>query len=184
MAFIHAFSEPQSHLTRVPPPPALGQSLGEGRAARVAPQGTPSSPSPAARGEDWAPSPFQTFFYMSTTPRPRGRRSGSPGSKPPRTMWKPQPHGSIADWLEHISPSPAAPEEDWAPSPVQTSFHISTTPRPRGRKSSSPGSIPPRTVWKPQSHGPIVDWLGQPPQSRRTRGGLDPISVSDILPYL
>ena len=55
----------------------------------------------------------------------------------------------------------AAPVEDRSPSPVQPCFRISTTPTTRGRKSSSPGSIAPRMVWKSHSHGPIADWLGR-----------------------
>ena len=50
MAFIPAFSEPQSHWPRDPPPPPfLRQSGGEARAAGVAP------PRPAAPGEELGP---------------------------------------------------------------------------------------------------------------------------------
>ena len=42
MTFIPAFSEPQSHWPRAPPPPALGRSGGESRAAGVAPRGKPT----------------------------------------------------------------------------------------------------------------------------------------------
>ena len=42
MTFIPAFSEPQSHWPRTPPPSALGQSGGAARAAGVAPRGNPT----------------------------------------------------------------------------------------------------------------------------------------------
>ena len=57
---------------------------------------------------------------------------------------------------------PAAPEEDRFLSPHQKSLHISTTsttPTTRGRQGRSPGSIPPRRVWKPQPHWVVADWL-------------------------
>ena len=55
---------------------------------------------------------------------------------------------------------PAAPGEDKIPSPDQKSFQMSTNPtRRRGRKRRSPGSIPLRTVWKPQPHWLIAGWL-------------------------
>ena len=110
-------------------------------------------------GVDWAPSPVHTSFHVSTTTTPRGRKSSSPGETPPRTVWKPQPHGSIADWLGRVGRG--QPGEDRAHSPVQTSFHVSTTPTPRGRKSIIPESTPPRTVCKPQFHGLIANWLGR-----------------------
>ena len=109
-------------------------------------------------GEDRAPSPVQTYFHISTTPTPRGRKSSSPGSTPPRTVWKPLSHGSTADWLGRVERG--QPGEERSPIPFQTSLHVSTSLTPRRRKSSSPGSTPPRTVWKPQSHGPVADWLG------------------------
>ena len=73
-------------------------------------------------------------------------------------MWKPQPHCLIDDCLRDEScPSgqcrgPAAPWEDNFPSPDQKSFLICTTPTNCGRKRGSPGSIPLRTVWKPQAY--------------------------------
>ena len=55
----------------------------------------------------------------------------------------------------------AARRKDKAPSPNQRSFHTSITPTNRGRKRRSSGSIPPRTVWKPQpgvrGHGKDVE---------------------------
>ena len=45
---------------------------------------------------------------------------------------------------------PAPPGEDKVISPDQKSVHTSTTPTNRGKKRWSAGSIPPRTVWKPQ----------------------------------
>ena len=42
-----------------------------------------------------------------------------------------------------------APDEDRAPSPFQKSFRATSTPTNRGRKPTSPGSTPHRTVWQP-----------------------------------
>ena len=44
---------------------------------------------------------------------------------------------------------PAPPGEDKSPSPNQKLFHTCTTPTGDEKKMFS-GSIPPRTVWKPQ----------------------------------
>ena len=41
MTFIPAFSESQSHWPSAPPPPGLGQWVGEARAAGVSPRGNP-----------------------------------------------------------------------------------------------------------------------------------------------
>ena len=49
----------------------------------------------------------------------------------------------------------AAPAKDNAPSSAGKSFHASTVPTNRGQKQWSPGSIPPRTVWKPPT--PLAD---------------------------
>ena len=94
------------------------------------------------------------------------------GSTPSRTLSKTQPHWLVADWLGLMEPmhgksclsgqrrDPAIPGEDKESSPDQKSFHISTNPMTWGRKRRSPRSIPPRTVWKLEPHGPVVDWLG------------------------
>ena len=102
---------------------------------------------PVAPGEDRVSSPDQKSFHISTTPTNRGRKWRSPRSIPPRTVWKPQPHRLVADWLGFMEPAsgescpsgqrrgPAAPEEDKVPSPDEKFFHISTTPTNRGRKT-------------------------------------------------
>ena len=117
---------------------------------------------PAAPREDNILSPDENSLHVSTTPTTRGRKQRSPRSRPPRKRWKPQPHWVIADWLGLTVPArgescpsdqrrgPAAPGEDNFPSPNMKSFHISTTSLTRERKRRSPGSIPPRKVWKPQ----------------------------------
>ena len=61
---------------------------------------------------------------------------------------------------------PAAPGEDGVSSLDHKSFHVSTTPTNRGLKRKSPGSIPPRTMWKPQTHWLIADWLELTEQAR------------------
>ena len=127
---------------------------------------------PAAPGEDRVSSPDEKFFHISTTPTTRGRKRRSPGSIPPRTVWRPQPHWLAADELGLMEPArgegcpsgqrrgPAAPGEDRVLSPDHKSFNISTTLTTWGRKRGSPGSILPRTVWKPQRHWLIADWMG------------------------
>ena len=48
---------------------------------------------------------------------------------------------------------PAPPGKESVPSSDQKSFHTSTAPTNQGRKRWSHGSIPLRTVWKPQPGG-------------------------------
>ena len=96
--------------------------------------------------------------------QPGDENGDLPGRYRPAWLWKPQPHWLIADWLGLMEPARgescpsnkrrglAALGEDWISSPDQKSFHISTIPTTRGRKQRSPGSILPRTVWKPQPH--------------------------------
>ena len=92
---------------------------------------------PAHPGGDNFPSPHYKSFHKSTTPTSRGRKRRSPGSIPPRRMWKLQSHWVIADWLGLMVPArgescpsgqrrgPAAPGEDNFPFADQESFHIS-----------------------------------------------------------
>ena len=54
----------------------------------------------------------------------------------------------------------AAPGEDSVPSPDHKSLHTATKTINQGRKRWTPRPIPPRTVWKPQSHRLIAGWLG------------------------
>ena len=78
----------------------------------------------------------------------------------------------------------AAHGEDRSPSPVQNSLQASTTPTTQGRKRRSPGSKPPREVWKPQSFRPIADWLGLQNKASATRGRQGPIPGSEISPHI
>ena len=83
-----------------------------------------------------------------------------------------QPNWVIADWLRLMEPArgesclsgqrrgPAAPGGDRVLSPDYKSFHISTTPTTRGQKRRSPGSIPPRRVWKPQPNCLVANCQG------------------------
>ena len=133
----------------------------------------PSGPrrGPAAPGEDNFPSPGQASFYIPANATTRGRQRRSPGSIPPRTVWKRRHHWLIADWLGILEPArgescplgqrlgPAAPGGDKFPSPGQQPLHISTSPTTRGRKCTSPGSIPPRKAWKPQPNLLVANWL-------------------------
>ena len=103
--------------------------------------------------------------------------SNNPGTKteipwvdiPPCKVWKPQPNWPVAGWLRLTEPARgescpsgqrrgyAAPGEDSIVSPEENSLHISTLPTTRGRKRRSPGSVPPRMVWKPQPHWLVAD---------------------------
>ena len=73
-----------------------------------------------------------------------GRKRGSPGSIPPRTVWETHLHWLVADWLRLMEPAGgegcpsgrgpgrAAHGEVKVPSPDQKSFHISTISTNRG----------------------------------------------------
>ena len=69
-------------------------------------------------------------------------------------MWNPSSTVSLLPEvsfnLRFIDPAP--PAENKVPTQHHESLHTSTTPTNRGRKRLSPGSIEPRTVWKPQPH--------------------------------
>ena len=105
-------------------------------------------PASSATRAGYGPIPGSAIFHVSTTPTNRGRQRWSSRSIPPRTVWKPQPHWLIADWLGFVKPP--APGEYTIPSSEQNAFLTSTTPVNRGRKRLSPRTTPPRTVWKPQ----------------------------------
>ena len=69
----------------------------------------------------------------------RGRKRRSPGSMPPRMVWKLEPNWLVANWLRLMDPVSgesclsgqrrglSSPGEDRVLSPDQKSFHISTT---------------------------------------------------------
>ena len=127
---------------------------------------------PAAPEDDSVSSPDEKHFNICTTPTTRGLKRRSSGSILPRRVWKRQPHWVIADWLGLSTPArgescpsgqrrgPAAPGDDNFPSPGHESFHIYTIPTTWGRQRVSLGSILPRTMWKPQPHWLVADWLG------------------------
>ena len=124
----------------------------------------------AAFAEDDTPSSNPKSFHDSTTtPTNREQKRWSLGSIPPGAVWNPQPHWLIADWLRIVEAPP--PGEDKTPPPDQKSFHTPIPPTNRERTRWFTGSIPPRTVWKPQPHWQIADWLGfvEPAASREDR---------------
>ena len=119
----------------------------------------------AAPGGETFPSPGQKYFHTCTTPTTRGQKRRSPGSMPPRRVWKPQPRWVIVDWLELMEPAhgegcssgqrrgPAAPGGDKFPSPDQKYFHICTTSTTWGRKRGSPGRCLPAGCERPNPSG-------------------------------
>ena len=128
---------------------------------------------PAAPGEDNFLSPDQKFFHTSTTPTTRGWKRRSPDRYRPAGCGNPHPTGwLLIGCVRLIEPErgescpcgrrrgPAAPSEDKVLSPGENFPHISATLTTWGRKQRSPGLIPPRKVWKPQTHRVIADWLG------------------------
>ena len=128
---------------------------------------------PAAPAKDRVFSLDFKSFRIHTTPTTPGRKRRSPGSIPPRTVWKPQPHWVIADWLglkerARARVAPLANVEVpphmgrlWSyPRIRNPSVSLHLTPITWGRKRGSPGSILPRTVWKPLPHWLVADWLG------------------------
>ena len=87
---------------------------------------------PAAPVEDMFSSPDQKFFHIPTTNYSNlGMKTENHGPFPPRTVWKSQSHGLVADWLGFMEPAhgescpsgqrrrPTAPGEDEFPSPDQ-----------------------------------------------------------------
>ena len=61
---------------------------------------------PAAPVEDMFSSPDQKFFHIPTTNYSNlGMKTGNHGSFPPRTVWKSQSHGLVADWLGFMEPA-------------------------------------------------------------------------------
>ena len=103
---------------------------------------------------------------LQLTPKTRRRKRRSPGSIPPRRVWELQLHWLVADLLglmesargESFPPGQrrglASPGEDRVlyPRIRNLSIPLQLTPTTGGRKRGSPGSTPPRTVWKPQPH--------------------------------
>ena len=133
------------------------------RAWREFPLGT-TSRSRRTRGRIGShPRIRNSCISLKLTPTSWGRKRRSPGSIPPRTVWKPQPHWLVANWLGFMEPAGgescpsgqgrgrAAHGEVKVPSPDQNpSTSMSTIPTNRGPKRSSHGSIPPHMVWKLQ----------------------------------
>ena len=131
----------------------------------------------AAPGED----PFldDKSFQISTTPTTRDENGDSPGryrSAPcgylNPTGWLLIGWGSWSQRAGRVAPRanvnvPPHPGRMSSHPPTKKSFPICTTPTNRGRKCTPPRSIPPRTVWKPQPHWHLADWLGLMEPARR-----------------
>ena len=123
---------------------------------------------PAAPGEDRVLSPDQKSFHISTTQQPGGENGRSPGSIPPRTVWKPQPHLLVADWLGLMEPTGsegcppgqgrgrAAHGEVKIPSSDQKYFHISTISKRRDQDCDPTGRYRPTRCENPNSGYTIV----------------------------
>ena len=106
------------------------------RATRVASRDNAEVPTHAGR---IGSHPRMKNTSISLQTPTRGRKRRSPGSIPPRKVWKPQPNWLVANWLRLMEsargegcPSgqrrgPAAPGEDGVLSPDLKSLHIYTT---------------------------------------------------------
>ena len=124
--------------------------------------------SPAAPGEDKILHPDQKYFNISITRTTQERKRRSSGSIPRRTLWKNVRQWLIADWLGLMEPArgeisplgqrrrPAVVGEDRFFTRIRNPPK-STNPTTLRRKQRSPGSIPPRIVWKFQPHKLIAD---------------------------
>ena len=130
MAFIPAFSEPQSHWPRASPLPALGQSWGEARAAGVAPRGTPPtvSPHPGMIG------PYLRFIHPSISLQLR--HSGDenrvlPGLHRPARCGNPNPRA------EHNNRTTPLPTHRRTPPPTDQAIHPPTDPPTMPQQYSS-----------------------------------------------
>ena len=112
---------------------------------------------------------FSMYDLRLTQPNKKNTRIFALAS---RTVWKPQPHWLVADWMGLMEPTrgkscppgqcrgPAAPEEDEVSSPDEKSFRANTNPATRGRKQRFPGPKPLHTMCKLQP--PLADcplWL-------------------------
>ena len=96
-------------------------------------------------------------------------------------MWKPQPHWPIADWLGIVHRA-RAPRGGQIPIPALEILQFIYNSHNLGAKTVIPRVETPRTVWKPQSHCPIADWLGIVHRASSPRGGQIPIPALKILP--
>ena len=145
---------------------------------------------PAAPREDNVLSPDEKSFHTSTTPTTRGRKQRSPGTIPPRKVWKPQPHWVIADWPGLMEPAcgescpsgqrrgPVPPGDDEFPSPDQKS--IQTTHKPRDENGDPPVRYRPARCGNPNPNG----WLLIGSGSWRQRGSrVAPRANIEIRPH-
>ena len=103
---------------------------------------------PAPPEGDQTSSPDQKSLHTSKTQQTGDENGGSPDRYRPARCGNPNPTGCLLNPnLGFFDPAP--PGEDKMSPPDNKSFHTSTTAN-RRRKRRSPGSIPPRTAWKPQ----------------------------------
>ena len=151
MTVIPAFSEPQSHWPRAPPPPVLGQSAGEARAAGVAPRGyTAISPHPGRIGLHPR---FCNPSIHQQLRQPRDENGDAPDRHRPARCGNPNPTGrSLIGWGSRKKPTP--PGDDRIPSPDQKYLHTSITLTTWGRKRRFAASKPRRMVETP---APLAD---------------------------
>ena len=136
-------------------------------AARLAPRDNVEVP--PHPWEDNLVSSGQKSFHAAATPTALGQKCRSPGSIPPRTVWKSQPHWLIADWLRFVGPargascpsgqrrSPAAPGENRVLSPDQNpSMHYNSNSL--GTKTEIPRNDTPPYVAQTQALWLLVGW--------------------------
>ena len=110
----------------------------------------------------------ETLAYLYNSNN-KGTLTLSPGSIPPRRLWKTNSNWPFVNWLRLMEPlrgescpsgecrGPAAPEEDKFPCPGQKPLHISSTPTTRGRKRRSTGCLPPHRLCNPETNLLVAD---------------------------
>ena len=70
------------------------------------------------------------------------------------------PRAASVSHRDNVEVRPHPGRIGYYPRIINPSISLQLTPTNGGRKQRSPGSIPPRAVWKPQPHWLVARWLG------------------------
>lgn len=128
--------------------------------------------------------PHARVRHPSMHLQPRQTEDGNddpPRTIPHRTVWNPQPHWLITDWLGHMRQRHSV-VIGTHPRIIHASVHLQTSMN-RGRKQQPFETRPPRTGWKTQCHWLTADWVGAREPSDR-QGAYGPMPGSYILLYI